>query len=168
MNRVLIIGSPGTGKSTFAKRLAHKTGLPLMHIDYYYHDPTKDYYTNKQAWRAFVMKMAAREKWIIDGNYGNTMGERMTLADTIFYFDMPRRTALWGVIKRRLNGWRTTRDDMPAGWKERAGWKFLRYVWTFKSTYQAATERLLDQNNDKDIVVFKSHKDVENYLKMLS
>ncbi len=60
MKRVMIIGAPGTGKSTFAKKLAEETGLPLIHIDYYYHDPAKDYYTDKPAWRALVTELAAQ------------------------------------------------------------------------------------------------------------
>jgi len=75
MKRVAIIGSPGTGKSTFAKQLAtlHAT-LPLIHLDYYYHDRRFNYYADKLKWR-----------------------ER---ADTIFYFDMPTYLAVSGVIRR--------------------------------------------------------------------
>ena len=166
MKRVLIIGSPGTGKSTFARKLAAKTGLPLIHIDYYYHDPSKDYYTNKVAWRELVMKMAAKDRWIMDGNFGNTMGERMQLAETIFYFDLPRRTALWGVLKRRFHAVKgVKRDDMPEGWKEKANWKFLTYVWGFKKAYEPATKELLARNQDKQIIIFKNHKQIADYLK---
>lgn len=167
MKRVVIIGSPGTGKSTFARKLAAKTGLPLIHIDFYYHDPSKDYYHDKPAWRALITKMATEDQWILDGNYGKTMSQRMQRADTIFYFDMPRRTALWGVIKRRLNAYRTVREDMPHGWKEQTGWSFLKYVWTFRKTYTAGTQRLLAENTDKQVVVFKNHKQADAYLQML-
>lgn len=165
MKRALVIGSPGTGKSTFAKELAAKTGLPLIHIDYYYHDPTKNYLSDKTAWRKLVMEMAAQDEWIMDGNYGATMGERMQLADTIFYFDMPRRTAMRGVVKRRLRN--AKRTDMPDGWKETTSLSFLKYVWTFKKTYAAATQELLSRNADKQIVIFKTCKQSDENLKML-
>jgi len=167
MKRVMIIDSPGTGKSTFAKKLAVKTGFPLIHLDFYYHDKTKNYLTDKEAWKAQVDEFTARPTWIIDGNYGRTMAERMQRADTIFYFNMPRRTALWGVIKRRANAHRTVRTDMPQGWKERAGWKFLKYVWTFRGNYAAATQQMLVANSGKQIVVFKNHRQIAHYLKVL-
>jgi adenylate kinase family enzyme len=168
MKRIMIIGSPGAGKSTFARKLADKTGLPLIHLDFYYHDTGKDYYNDKAAWQKRVEELTAQESWIIDGNYGNTMGERMTLAETIFYFDMPSRKAMWGVIKRRASAWRTVRDDMPAGWKEQTDWKFLRYVWTFRKSYAAATAQLLERNRNKDIVIFRNHRQAGAYLRVLN
>jgi adenylate kinase family enzyme len=167
MNRVMIIGSPGTGKSTFAKKLAVKTGLPLIHLDYYYHDKSKDYYNETTAWQARVKQLTGEALWIIDGNYGKTMGERMKRADVIFYFDMPRRTALKGLAMRRLTARRTQRDDMPAGWIETSGLAFITYVWSFRKNYAAGTWELLNQNEDKQIIVLKSHKQVDEYLKTL-
>lgn len=167
MKRVMIIGSPGTGKSTFAKRLAAKTDLPLQHIDYYYHDSTKRYHADKTAWEAFVLVMISKDKWIIDGNYGKTMAQLMKRADTIIYFDMPRRIAVWGVIKRRIAAFSTTRTDMPIGWKETANWRFLQYVWRFRAKYATQTEQLLANHPGKTIVRFHDHKDVADYLNSL-
>ncbi|MEJ0073771.1 MAG: hypothetical protein WDN27_06945 [Candidatus Saccharibacteria bacterium] len=92
------------------------------------------------------------------------MGERMRRADIIFYFDLPCRTALKGVVKRRLAAHRTVRTDMPEGWKEKADLKLFKYVWGFKKAYAAGTQRLLDENKDKQIIIFENHKQADTYL----
>ncbi len=164
MKRVMIIGSPGTGKSVFARKLAAKTQLPLIHLDYYYHDSSKNYDHDKLAWRSKVESMIGQESWIIDGNYGATMSDRMKIADTILFFDLPRRTAVLGVVRRWFSGKRT---DMPEDWKETPSWAFLKYVWQFRAKYRADTVQLLDENKDKTIVIYHSRTDASKYLQLL-
>jgi adenylate kinase family enzyme len=160
----MIIGSPGTGKSVFGRKLAEKTGLQLVHLDYFYHDRENDYYSNKLAWKMKVEELTGQDSWIIDGNYGSTMAERMELADTIFYFDMPRRIAIWGVIKRRISATHTKRTDMPEGWSEKTNLEFIRYVWNFKKQFEKATLKLLERNKKKNIVIFTNHQQTDDYL----
>src|SRR5476651_102756 len=116
MKRVLVIGCPGAGKTIFSKKLADKTGLPLIHLDYYYHDKTKDYYseTNKPAWYANVRQLMKHPSWIMDGNYSSTFPDRFAAADTIFYFDVPLGARMRGVFARRWQYRNKRRDDMPA------------------------------------------------------
>lgn len=166
MKRVMIIGSPGTGKSVFARKLASRTGLPLVHLDYYYHDPTQEYYHghNKRAWQDKVESLTTQNTWIIDGKFASTMAERAQRADTIFYFDIPRRVAIRGVLKRRVTVSRTKRTDMPDSWREKLDWLFLKYVWGFRKKYAASTEELLKSKHGKHVVVFKNRKQTEKYL----
>jgi adenylate kinase family enzyme len=166
MKRVLVIGSPGTGKSTFARRLAAKTGLPLMHLDLYYHEKSQNYYVDKDAWTKRVRELVAQPQWIVDGNHGRSMRMRMERADTIIHFDLPRRSALRGVVKRRAQAHKTKRADMPDDWEEKLSWEFLRYVWKFRKTYRASTLQLLAENADKQIVTFKTRKQAEDFLKL--
>ena len=37
MKRVIVIGCPGSGKTTFAEKLHKNTGLPLFHLDAIWH-----------------------------------------------------------------------------------------------------------------------------------
>jgi adenylate kinase family enzyme len=163
----MIIGSPGTGKSVFGKKLASKVDIPLIHLDYFYHDKAHDYYNDKQAWKAKVEVLTNQDSWIIDGNYGSTMAERMERADAIFYFDMPRRIAIWGIIKRRISAFHTKRTDMPEGWSEKADLEFIRYVWNFKKQFEEATLKLLERNKKKNIVIFVNHRQTDQYLTSL-
>src|ERR1035438_9231421 len=154
MKRVLIIGSPGSGKTTFAAGLAKKTGLPLIHLDYYYHDRTKDYYNekNKPAWRAQVMGLLKPESWICDGNYSSTFPQRFKLADTIIYFDFPLYLRMYGIFKRRLEFRNKKRKDMPNDWRETADWEFVKFVWNFRKKYNHKITDIIDNDTSKKVI----------------
>ena len=76
MDRVLIVGGNGAGKSVFAKALAEKSGLPLVHLDALYW---------KEGWQPAAPeefdKLLARElkkpRWILDGNIRRTLPLRL-------------------------------------------------------------------------------------------
>lgn len=167
MKRVVVIGSPGAGKTTFVRKLADKTKLPLIHLDYYYHDTNKDYYHSKEAWIARVQKLMAGDSWIIDGNYSSTIPERFKMADTIIYIDIPRRVALYRVLKRRIQYRSKLREDMPADWKEKANWEFLKYVWGYNKAYRPMIADELEKHKEKMVYILKNSKQVKNFLKGL-
>lgn len=97
--RIMIIGSPGSGKSTFARQLADITGRPLIHLD-------KEFWnsgwveTPRAEWRKKQELFISGDEWIIDGNYGGTMLIRMEKADTIICFDLGRLPCVLGYFKR--------------------------------------------------------------------
>jgi adenylate kinase family enzyme len=165
MKRVLVIGCPGAGKTTFAIELAKLTGLPLIHLDYYYHDKTKDYYNerNKPAWLAKVRDLMEGDKWIMDGNYSSTFAERFKKADTIIFFDFPRRTRILGIFKRRLQYRNKARQDMPLDWDERIRWDFFKFVWNFEQ-YRPRIINVIDSDSSKKLLVFKNRADANLYL----
>lgn len=130
MQRVLVIGSPGTGKSTFARRLAAITGLPLVHLDSHYWLPGW-VETEKAAWAQTVERLVGEPAWVMDGNYDGTLASRLTRADTVVLLDLPRWRCLLRVIARILRHHGRTRADMSPGCPERFDLKFLIYVWRF-------------------------------------
>lgn len=167
MKRVMVIGGPGTGKSTFAKALGAKTGLPVYHTDFYYHDPKYDFYNDKTGWHAHMSKIAAKDSWIIDGNSARSMDERMERSEIIFYFDLAPPVALASVIKRRFSAVRKQRNEMPDGWKDKLTFKFLRYTWHYRKKYGPGVHEMLANHPDKEIIIFKTRKDAEDYLIVL-
>lgn len=99
MKRVLIIGCPGAGKSTFGRKLAEKTGLPLHYLDMIWHKADRTTVTRDE----FDEKLAAilhTDEWIIDGNYMRTLPDRLGYADTVFFLDYPIDVCLQGAIGR--------------------------------------------------------------------
>ena len=108
MKKVIVIGCPGAGKSTFARRLQENTGLPLYHLDMIWHKPDKTNVT-REAFDETLETILAKDRWIIDGNYGRTLEMRMKACDTVFLLDLPVETCLAGA-KSRIG---TKREDMP-------------------------------------------------------
>ena len=89
MQRILVIGSPGAGKSTLASRLAGRLGLPLIHLDREYFGPGWTM-PSKDEWRERVKALAARPAWVMDGNYASTFDIRVPRATAIVWLDLPR------------------------------------------------------------------------------
>lgn len=133
--RIAIIGCAGTGKSTFARKLAGATGLPLHHLDRLFWQPgwVKP---DKEAWAKTHLDLIAHEAWIIDGNYTNTQQVRFERANHIIFFDFPTHLALWGIFKRVWQDHGKTRPDMAPGCPERLNLKFLRYIYNFNRDYR--------------------------------
>src|SRR5699024_2778613 len=108
MRKVIIIGSPGAGKSTFARKLREKTGLPLYYLDLIWHRPDQ---TNisREEFDTRLREILAEERWIIDGNYLRTLEMRIQACDTIFLLDYPADICLQGA-EERIG---TKREDLP-------------------------------------------------------
>ena len=165
MRRVLVIGSGGAGKSTFAARLGAATGLPVIHLDACYWragwDPMP-----KDEWTRTVDALAARDAWVMDGNYGGTLERRLAACDTVVFLDLPRLVCLWRVTRRALRYRGRTRPDMAPECPERLTWEFVRWVWDYPRTRRPGIlRRLADLAGTKRVVILESTRDVERFLR---
>lgn len=111
MRKVLVIGCPGAGKSTFARELAARTDLPIHYLDIIWHRPDRTTVSRDEFDRRLAEIMGGDE-WIIDGNYKRTLPVRIRGADTVFFLDYPVDICLAGAIERLGK----PRPDMP--WKD--------------------------------------------------
>ena len=88
MKKVIVIGCPGSGKTTFAEKLHKRMGLPLFHLDAIWHKPDRTH-ISREEYDERLAEILELEEWIIDGNYSRTLEVRMQACDTIFLFDLP-------------------------------------------------------------------------------
>lgn len=167
MNRIVIIGCPGAGKTTFSRKLADKLKLPLVHLDFYYHDSKHDYENNKDEWRTLIKSLVNKDKWIIEGNYKSTFELRLPRADTIIYFDFPKTVSVYRTLKRRVQYRNKLRPEMPADWREKIDPKFMKFVWNFNKTERPLIYDQLANYNDENIVILKNPEEVKNFLDSL-
>ena len=108
MQKVLVIGCSGAGKSTFARALRDATGLPLYYLDRLWHLPDRTHITREEFDRVLA-EWLARPAWIIDGNYNRTLPMRLAACDTVFFLDYPTEVCL-NAIRGRVG---QVREDMP-------------------------------------------------------
>ena len=158
--KIIVIGSPGAGKSTFARRLRKATGLPLYYLDLLWHKPDQTNITREE-FDARLDEIVKRDKWIIDGNYLRTLEIRLRECDTVFLMDYPLEVCLLGAESRIGK----KREDLP--WIETEfDEEFKRWIIDFsKDQLPVIYELLMKIQKNKEIVVFKSRKEADDYLK---
>ncbi|HQA18247.1 MAG TPA: topology modulation protein [Novosphingobium sp.] len=162
MQRILVIGSPGAGKSTLSHALAARTGLPLHHLDRMFWLPgwiERD----RDEGRAILGGVLAQDRWIIDGNYGSTLPLRLTRADGVVWLDYSTKLCLGRALKRWWSYRGTARPDMTEGCPERLDLEFLHYILTFRRNWQARNAAAL-AGFGGEIVRFTSPAEAECWL----
>ncbi|MGB9178428.1 MAG: DNA topology modulation protein [Pyrinomonadaceae bacterium] len=164
MRKVLVLGSGGAGKSTFAGRLGQMLDIEVMHLDAFYWNPGW-VETPRDEWRKTLTEMLSRDCWIMDGNYSNTLDLRLEACDTIIFLDLARPLCLWRVVKRQLMNRRRRRPDMAEGCNERFSLEFLLWVWNYPNTARPKIIKGLAKHaQSKRVVWLRSRAEVENFL----
>jgi adenylate kinase family enzyme len=137
MQRILIIGTPGAGKSTLAITLGRLLNLPVRHLDRYFWKPGW-IQTERQMWREWVEKLVSEKSWIIDGTYRSTFDIRFPRADTIIFLDYDVPLCLWRVLKRVVKNHGSRRPDMAEGCPERLDIEFIKFIIKFRADVRPA------------------------------
>lgn len=166
--RIAIIGCGGSGKSTLATRLGELLGLPVVHLDIHYWNPGW-VPTPGDEWESEVESLISRECWIIDGNYGSTMGVRLAASDAVIFMDISRRVCLWRVIKRRFQNIGVSRPDMAPGCPERfldgSFFEFLKWIWDYpRVNRRPLLERLRELQATTTIITLRNSSEVGDFL----
>ena len=163
MNKILIIGCPGSGKSTFARKLNEIMNYTLYHLDLIWNKPDKTT-ISREEFDVILDNIFTEDKWIMDGNYQRTLEKRLKNCDTVFLLDYSLETCLGGA-QGRVG---VKREDMP--WvEETLNEEFKQKILDFSSTKLPVIYELLDKYKDgKEIVIFKNREEADNYLNEFS
>ena len=166
MERILVIGCPGAGKSTLSRQLGEKLGLPVIHLDRLFWKPGWAESTREE-FDARLLAQLEHPRWIIDGNYTRTYPQRLTKCDTVIHLDFNRFVCLWGVINRVLKNYGQVRPDMPEGCPERFDWEFLKWVWNFNRTHRPRNLAALKAAEGITVITLKNRRQVQEFLRQL-
>lgn len=166
MERILIIGCSGAGKTTLALQLSEKLGLPLVHLDALYWRDNWQGISNEEFDRLLIEELI-KQKWIIDGNYGRTIPLRLEYCDTVIYLDYSRLTCIFGVFKRVARWYGKTRPDMGENCPEHVDFEFLKFIWTFNKKYRERYLKMLDEADNKKVIILKNRKQAEKFIQSL-
>ena len=161
MKRVLVIGCPGAGKSTFARKLKDLTGLPLYYLDQVFHRADRTT-IGQDEFDAALGQILKKDRWIIDGNYLRTLEIRLKECDTVFFLDYPLELCLESAASRIG----VAREDMP--WVETEfDPEFRQYIIDFsKEQLPRICELLQIYNENKQIIIFLSRDEADGWLKL--
>ncbi|MDN6656978.1 MAG: AAA family ATPase, partial [Staphylococcus simulans] len=142
--RILVIGSPGTGKSTFAKQLSQKMNIPVFHLDKLFWKNDHETINQEEFIKQIEKVIAENEYWIIDGNYRDTLPLRLEQAELVIWLKAPRWKCILNVVKRYF---RLLKNEDTGGNPKSMRLEFVKYIWDFPmnhfpSIIQAKTNSL--------------------------
>lgn len=164
MRKIAVIGSPGSGKSVFSRKLGESLGLPVIHLDsHYWHDGWTP--TPQREWDEFLRETVGGQAWIIDGNYTRTLDIRLEAADTVIFLDMPRLLCMYRIVKRRFMYRSKSRPDLNEGCEEKLDANFVKWVWNYRAEVRPKVLKAISVHGEnKRTILLSSRKQVRAFL----
>ena len=153
-NRIVILGSPGSGKTYLAKLISKITGIPAYHTDYIRRGESwydKSVLEIQEGFNAIL----STATWIIEGNCSVCLTERIQKADLIIVFKFSKMRVITNVFIRMIKNLGKTIPECPQC-KEHINLEFLKYTWDFSYKRQPDIETIIEQNCKGDLVCFSN------------
>lgn len=167
MERIMIVGCGGAGKSTLARQLGEKTGLPVVHLDHIWWEPGHWQHMSREEFDARLMAELEKPRWILDGNFNRTLEARLQKCDTVIYLDLPRIVCLKSWIGRVLRNWGTARPDMAEGCCEWFDPEMAKWIWKFNKQNRQRYLQILSELEGKRVHILKNRRAVKRFLETL-
>jgi adenylate kinase family enzyme len=169
MQRILVMGSSGSGKSTFSKRLSAITGIPIVSLDALFWKPGW-VESDRAEFRERLTEAVRQPRWIMDGNFASHLVElRCDACDTVIWFDLPRAACMLGILTRIAKSYGQVRPEMAEGCPEKIDLEFFRYVWTFREKQRPTLLAHLEGlRPDQKLICFTDRAQADRYLSDLA
>lgn len=153
--KVIVIGCPGAGKSTFSRKLHEKTALELFHLDSIYWNKDASHISRDQLIEE-QEEILKKDSYIIDGNFKSTLEMRIKEADVVFLFDLPTEDCIYGATHRKGN-----RPELPCELPDND--ELIDFIKSFNSQVMPKIQTLFNQYNS-NVTTFHSHKEADDYI----
>jgi adenylate kinase family enzyme len=163
--RILVLGSPGSGKTLLSTALSRQLGLELLRLDDFFWRPGRVRLPTDE-WRVRVAELANRPCWVMDGTYEASLDLRLPAADATIFIQSSRWICLWRVVTRRLlSRWRRA-DESTLGHALTSF--FVRYVFRFPVSTQPEVFRLIaEHGRGKPLVVLDGARGARRLVRRL-
>ena len=163
MNRIIIIGCPGSGKTTLARQLSHKLKLPLVHLDKIFWTGNWEHLSREEFDKLLLIELQ-KPQWVIDGNFNRSIPTRLQYCDTVIYLDFPQITCIISVLKRVIFSYGKTRPDMGGNCPEKFDLEFLKLIWNFNKEHKRNYYQTFKSIKNKQVIILNSRKKVKDFI----
>ena len=163
MEKIVIMGSPGAGKSTLARELDPILKINVLHLDRLFWECGWKAKTREK--RIDILQKRVMEKqWIIEGTYLHISELHLNAADTIIFLDTSPLCCLWRLMMRHREYRRRSRRDIPEGCTDKLTRLRMLKVLTFPLHGRRKIKQTLLNYNSKQIFRLHSGKEVKDFL----
>ena len=169
MNKIVVLGASGTGKTTVGRRLSEKLGIKALHLDSVYWLKDLENISKEEFDRHMKDFLMKNRKWVIDGNYSNNkhFKYRLDAADTIIFLDFGRQVSLKGIHERANEFKHLVRSDMAEGCVEGIDQVFLQYVAFYQPRALKLKAIINKYKNKKNVLIFKNRNELYSWYNSL-
>lgn len=169
VNKILVLGCSGGGKSTLSNQLHKILDLPVLHLDIFYWKANW-VETKTEDWRNIVKTLIKKDQWIMDGTFSSTFDLRFPEADLILVLKRPRLLCLYRAITRLLKYDKVKRRlDMAEGCEEKFDLDFYKYIWNFNKVHYPRIEKAISDFRCEDkVVVLETQHEMDLFLNKLT
>lgn len=171
LNRVVVAGACGAGKSTVAAAIAAELGFPYVELDSLYHGPG---WVPRPTFESDVADLAQSERWVTEWQYESARPVLAARADLLVFLDLPRWLAVLRVVRRTIKRM-LLRTELWEGCREPPLRKMftdrdhiIRWAWRTYPENEPRVRDLMRQQPALPIVWLKTRRDVKTWLADLS
>lgn len=161
VNRIVVVGGPGTGKSTLTRNLGKDLNLPIYHLDGLCHLANWEKRDRNERDK-MILEKTNEPKWVIDGTYKATFEERVKKSDLIIFLNYSTIARLKGIFSRYFEMRGQERPEIP-GCKEKMSLQFLKFAINWDKKSGNFVKDILEKNQDKKVIVFKKRKQLNSW-----
>ena len=165
MNRIAIVGSPGSGKTTLADQLGASMGLAVIHLDnYFWHPGWVE--TPHEEWVPRQLELLSGSSWIVDGAYSQTLDIRFERADTVIFFNISKWRCLFRALFRSVTHF--GQDVQAKGCPEHFDPAFIKFIYSFPRVVKPKIDQAIARHSSNVAVIkFDSPHDATRFLESL-
>lgn len=160
--KIIVVGSPGSGKSYIAKAIAKATGLTIYHLDMLYWNQGW-IETPKEIFEDRIYSILKTDSYIIDGNYKSTFDMRFAACDTVVFMDLPTRVCL----KRERERRNIKRSDFPKFLEEKEDKEFIDFIKGFRKSGRKVILEYIKKYSTVLTIILKSKRQTDEYVTFL-
>ncbi|MEP7765393.1 AAA family ATPase [Sanguibacter sp. 25GB23B1] len=170
--RVTVAGTPGSGKTTLARRIARVLDLPHTEIDGLYHGPG---WEPRESFAEDVRALVAQDAWVTEWQYTVARPLLLERADVLVWLDLPVATVMRQVLGRTVRRG-VRRETLWNGNVEPPLWTLVRrgdqnildWAWTTRHKLAGLDRRLEVEAPHLVLVRLRSRAEVESWVRRVS